>query len=352
MQPEEDLSRDPGWAILEVDPRSGEKLSQEEAAYRLNIRREAEQGLIGMDATYHSTKAAIHQPLIDEEGQVVGRHWQMDRANQVTLRIMLREGMGAEELQQAAVTIAGAAIDDMAGEVMRPLYAIANDAPNWRRADFTVSLSALLDRMGYSRDSRGVHRSKSRQRLSSTLLALHLTHIGVKQHARRRGGRSVGFIAPLLATVGYATHAGVEDLSPFEVFEQGLPETVALSIHPAWYEGVRRQDGRPGSELALVPRPQPRPPGTRSRGNARSPAADHLREYVLRCKGRLAGPGVVLERKALLEIATIRDSRASQANTTLQRALDLLRSEGVLVSYGPVPFPVTPDAQLTLRWAE
>ncbi|MDB5056611.1 MAG: hypothetical protein JWO59_83 [Chloroflexi bacterium] len=328
------------WTIVRIDPLSGELITTEEEAYRQQIREEAAQGLVGVDALYLSVQQALHQPLVGEQGTVSGDAWLLKRANRTTLRVPVPDAGDPTALEEAAITIARAAIDDFAAEVMLQLFAVANDPPNWRRAEFSIRLSDLLDRLGFKRDNRGVHRSDARRRLATTLLALHLTHVGVQRNAQRRGGRAMGFIAPLLSSVGYATQEDVSHLSPIEVFEQGLPEQVAVSINPVWYEGLRRRDGAAGADYALIPRATPRLSAGRPRRGRRSTVVDLLREYLLRCQTATGERQVTVSRQALLEIASIHDRNPRQAGRTLTKALEALRSEGVVGAFKPEPLPL------------
>lgn len=346
----EDLTGRPEWTLLRVDPRTGERLGPEAVAERELILRQAQEGLVAVDGLYSEVQRAIHQPLVGEQGQVKEDVWLLQRANSTVLRIQGRPGADAASLEDMAVTIARAAIDEFAAEVMVQLYAIANDPPNWRRPDFTIRLSDLLDRLGFTRDDRGIHQSRSRRRLTQTLLALHLTAVGVQRKAARAGGRNVGFLAPLLSAVGYATLEEVGDLSPVEVFEQGLPEEVAVSINPAWYEGVRRRDGALGTFYSLIPRATPSDRRGRPNRGRRSPATDLLREYVLRARGVAGGAPLPIARQALLEIAAIGDRNQRQASRTLQKALDALVEEGLLGTFAPRPLPHGLSDLITLHW--
>ena len=332
------------WVVGRLDPLSGELLGDEELAFRARIRAEAEQGMVGVDALYLSAKGAIHQPLVGEQGSLSGDSWLLTRANKTTLRVPVPEAGDSAALARAAVTIAGAAIDEFAAEVMLHLFAMANDPPNWRRPDFSVRLSDLLDRLGFKRDNRGVHRSDARRRLTSTLLALHLTHVGLQRSGpRRAGGRAAtGFIAPLLSAVGYATQEDVGHLSPIEVFEQGLPEQVAVVINSVWYEGVRRRDGLPGAEYALIPHLAPPEGAGRAHRGRRSPVVDLLREYLLRCRAATESPRITVSRQALLDVANIHDRNPRQAGRTLGRALDALHAGGQVRAYSPRPLPMGP----------
>ena len=238
------------------------------------------------------------------------------------------------------MTIARAAIDDFAAEVMLHLFSIANDPPHWRRPEFSIRLSDLLDCLAFRRDNRGVHRSDARRKLTRTLLALHLTHVGLQRHPQQARGRTVGFIAPLLSAVGYATQEDVSHLSPIEVFEQGLPEEVAISINPLWYEGLRHRDGSPGEDYVLIPRTAQKPAPGRPRPGQRSPVVDLLREYFLRCQSATGEQQVAVSKQALLKVANIRDRNPHQAGRTLGRALQTLTQEGMIQGFRPDPLPI------------
>jgi hypothetical protein len=343
-----------GWTILPADPLTGQLLDEAERAFRERIRAEAQEGLVGVDTLYLSAHRRIHQPLAGEQGEVSGDGWILERPNHTTLRVAYSEGLEAAALADLAVTIARAAINDFAAEVMLTLFAIANDPPNWRRPQLTISLNDLLDRLGFRRDNRGVHRSDARKKLSTTLLSLHLMHIGVQQRARRRGAQSVGFIAPLLSSIAYATHDEIGNLSPIEVFRQGLPEMVSIHINPLWYQGVRQPDGSPGAQYGLLSRADLPQRGGRTRGGSRSVAVSKLREYLLQYR-QAVGPDqthVTVARRALLEITGITNRRADQANASLTRAITSMIEEDLLAGYRPQPLPLDPLGLITLSWAE
>jgi len=338
------------WTIQPFDPKTGKSLDADEMAYRLRIRDEHEQGYVGVDALYHAAQEVIHQPLLDERGEVVDTAWVLRRANHTNVRVVVGE-MGTLQslegdltaIERAAVAVARMALGNVAADVMKALYQIANDPPNWRRPEFTLHLSDLLDKLGYSRDDRGVHRSKNRQTLSKTLLALHYAHIGVQGV---KDGENVGFVAPLLASLEYRTREPVAHLTPIEVFEQGLPEVVTVAINQKWYR-LREADGRPAIDYALVPRTELLPPGQRVRSGRRITPAMLLREHVARY--RTEGH-VQMTRAGLLTVGGIKDRNVTHATKTLSRALDTLRDEGTLTTYEPRPLPLNPNAFITLTW--
>lgn len=347
---EERALSEPADAVVRFHPESGEWVTLQEIEYRSAMETERERGLIAVDALYLEVRSALHQPLVTaEKGQVLADRWEVQRANRTVVRVPVGEESDAATMEKAAVTIAGAALGDYGAKVMELLFAISNEPPVWRRPRFTVYLSDLLDRLGYKRDERGVHYTNNRRLLAKTLLALQLTQVGVQRSARRAGGRSVGFIAPLISSLAYDTKENVRHLTPIEVFEQGLPDTVTVTITDVWYAGVRQPDGTPGADYALIPAPERARPGRR-RGGSRSPAADALRVYVERCRTEGVSDHVRLTRQDLLNHAGIKDRRSKQASVTLTRALDTLRSEGLLDRYSPEPLPTRPEDLITLHW--
>jgi len=339
------------WSIQPLDPKTGQPLTRLEAEYRIRVRAEHEQGLIAVDPLYHAAREAIHQPLLNEQGEFVDNAWELRRANSTTLRVVFgqigdvtRAEADPVTLQHLAITIARAAIGDVAADLMKILYSYANDPPQWRRPEFTVHLTDLLDRMGYARDERNVHRSANRQRLSQALLALHYAHIGIQ---REDGEEHVGFIAPLLSSLEYRTREPVAHLTPAEVFAQGLPETVTVTINRRWYR-LRDADGGPTDEYTLVPRHAPTMIGGRARKGRRQTPLHMLQGYLVTCRPHVVDGSVELTRSALLEVAGVTDRNVTNATKTLARTLDRLCAAGVLAAYSPQPLPLDPSAYITL----
>lgn len=340
-----------GGEVVRFHPESGEWVTLAEADFRGTIEAEREQGFFAVDSLYLEVRGAIHRPLVTaEKGQVYADTWEMQRGNRTVVRVPLGAESDPSLMEKAAVTIAGAALGDLGASVMELLFAISNEPPIWRRPRFTVYLSDLLDRLGYKRDERGVHYTNNRRLLAKTLLALQLTQVGVQRSATRPGGRSVGFIAPLLSSLAYDTKENVQHLSPIEVFELGLPDAVTITITDVWYAGVRQPDGTPGKDYRLLHAPE-RARQSRRRGGSRSPVVDALRTYVEQCRAQSDGRHVRLTRQALLDRAGITDRRPKQASATLTRALDALNSEGLIDSYDPNPLPTRPDDLVALHWS-
>ena len=334
------------WTVPIVDERTGGRLGQAELVYRQRIASEASRdGAYAVDNRYLSARADIHQPLLEEQGQLSQQKWELQRAR-TTLVVPIPDVDDPKAVREAAVQIAKAALGSFAGEVMFQLYAIANDPPNWRNPAFTISLSDLLDRMGYTRDSQGRHYTSSRRQISSTLLALHFTHVGLRQESKRR---QQGVIAPLLDTLAYDAGEDAAHLGMLDVFAQGLPDRVSVRIHQLWFDGLRTHDGLSGVDYTLIPR-RPASRGGRKRGGSRSSIETVLREYLVACMEDLQGQSLVLTRERVLAIAGIQTTRAHNANRTLARCLERLREQGIIAGFAPDPLPTQLDARVIIYW--
>ena len=351
--PEDVVQRlqDPSWEITSIDPRTGQLLSQQELDYRGRIRSEAARGLIAVDPLYQARHHDIHQPIIDEHGKVVDENWELRRRNKITLRISFSQignvnllEAAPARLEELAVTIAGKALGDLAAEVMRQMYMLANDPPNWRQGELTVKLTDLLDRLKYERDSRGIHRSANRRRLSQTLLALQFTQIGLQ---RETDGVSVGSLGSLISNLEYRTRESVADLSPAEVFAQGLPEDITVMLNPRWYR-LRDSDGNPLNGYALVPRTAIGTPDRRRRNARAVTPYVRLQHYLSSTEEHATRGTIMLTREALLRQAGITDQRRRQATQTLAKVLERLCAEALLQSYAPKPLPIEPTDYVTL----
>lgn len=343
------------WRLRPVDELTGEVLTPDEAAYRAVVRSDHEQGVIAIDATYYAQQDRIHEPLRREHGSLSpAQEWELTRPNSTTLRIPLREigdptrlpdgpdAVGA--MEGIAVRFAHALCGPRAARVMHVLYAIANEPPNWRRPRITISLAELADRMGYARDERGVQRDYGRKELSRILLALHYTHVGLQRTA---DGASRGVLAPLLSRLEYSTREDVADLSPQQVFEQGLPDQVTVTI--GWFDSLRDADGRPAHSYVRT-----LPPGweaARGRSNRTGVSTvDNIRQHVAHYRKNARADSVELTRAVLLEQAGITNRNVTNANKSLRRALDALVAEATLRAYAPVPLPLRPTALISLHW--
>jgi hypothetical protein len=337
-------------AVGDIDTITGQPLSEVEVEFRLKmIQQEGE--FIAVDTEYAAFRAAIHQPLGEDEfGQVDDEGWRLERPVTALQLPLLPDDRSADS-QETVVQLIKHFVGEFPAKVMHLLFEIANDPPFFRRPDIRVSINDVLDRLGYTRDARGVHYSANRKKLTQTLLALYLTQVELR---RTRGKSTDGYQAPLLASLGFSTNEDVRNMPFREVFAQGLADVVPLTINPVWYRGVRGTDNRPGTHYQLLPRAT-RELGPRRRGAPRGQiqirsgrSVDNLRVYVQRCQASTQARLVEIALPSLLQEAGITNRNSSQAVITLRRALDKLVSEGVLTAHRQIQRGAT--AVMELRW--
>jgi hypothetical protein len=337
-------------AVGDIDLLTGQPLSADEVEFRQLIQQENE--FIALDAEYAAYRAAIHQPLaIDEMPQSDAQGWTVQRPV-TSLQLPFPTFERELSSQESVVQLLRHMVGEFPAKIMHLLFEIANDPPFYRRPDITISINDVLDRLGYTRDGRGIHYSVNRKRLTLTLHALYLTDVEVYQ---RRGKTTKAFSAPLLSVLGFtSSNDNVRQMPIPEVFARGLPDVVQLSINAIWYRGVRDAEGRPGTNYQLLPRtsvelPARRRGGHRGRGSVRTGrSVDNLRVFVQRCQVSSQAHHAEIALASLLQEAGITNKNASQATTTLRRALDKLVSEAVLTSHRLVQRGAT--AVVELRW--
>jgi hypothetical protein len=326
--------------VGDIDVLTGQPLSELEVEF------------IALDAEYAAYRAAIHQPLGDDElPHTDETGWTLQRPSSA-LQLPLLPVDRDQRSQEGVVELLRHFVGEFPAHVMHLLFEVANDPPFYRRPDITVSINTLLDRMGYTRDSRGIHYSVNRRRLTRTLQALHLTNVELYQ---RRGKTTKAFSAPLLSALGFTSaNEEVRKMPLREVFQRGLPDVIQLSINSFWYKGVRDGDGRPGTHYQLLPRATIERAGRRHGLAQGRPAVrtgrsvDNLRLYVQRCQISTQSRLVAIAFASLLQEAGITNRNTSQAAVTLRRALDKLVQEGVLASHRQVQRGAT--AVMELRW--
>jgi len=360
---EGDTPRDsiPVRADIVIDPSTGEILSPEEASYQARIADERDHGLVALDVSYAAHAEAIHEPLDRrrERGTADEDAWRVPRANHTRLevpfadlqRLATTDDGDLAAIQQFALHVARNALGEPAAGVMKLLYVYANDAGHQPRV--TIQLGALMDALGYQRDSRGSHYTTGRRKVSQILLALQVTRVGLSVD---RDGRQVGILASLISALEYDMSrrkgpAPDGPLSAEDAFARGLPETITVTINPAWY-GLRDAMGKPTGAYALVERARllPGAPGdtTGGTGTRRASAVEALRHYIATVGTHIPHDQLVLARHALLERAHITDRNRTNATRTLTRALDRLLAEGAITGYRPSPLPLDQDALITI----
>jgi|GEM_PF-1538939 len=341
------------WQVQEIDPLTGAALEPSEIAYRQTIAEQHRRGLIAVDPVYDYIRAEMHKPIAGRGEIVDDAAWVLKRNNRITLRIPFNEigDLGAianlADLDRLGVEIAHKALGAAAADVMDVLYTWANDPPHWRSPVLRISMNKLLDTLSYKHDRRGVHYSNNRRLVAQTLLALQFTQFALQQ---QRGRTRVGTIATLISSLTYETSEPVGDLTPFEVWAQGLPETLTITLNREWYR-TRDADGLPQPGYNKLIR-RPLLPNARSRTGRRSPVRAAIEDYLAFARDRAlhleTHDELVLTRKALLTTAAISDTDRYNQTRTLGRNLDSLCADGVLTHYLPRPLPMDDNDLITL----
>lgn len=346
----DDASKGEGTPVSpEIDVVTGEVLSADEAAYQQRVARERAAGMVAIDVTYAAHAEAIHEPLDrrSERGVVDAGAWRVPRRNQTRLEIdvadlghLAAQDGNTQAVQELAVRVARHALGEPAATLMALLYVYANDAG--RRPRVTITLSKVLDELGYQRDKRGIHYTDSRRAVSRALLALQVTRVGLSLDRQRR---SLGIIAPLIAALEYDMPRQDAHMSAEDAFDRGLPDEIAVTINGVWY-GLRDESGQPTGAYALVERARLLP--TASTGGRRVTAAGALSAYLADMRAQSPRASISLERQALLAKAHITDRNRANSTRTLARALDRLVEQGTLRGYAPQPLPLHATDVITL----
>ena len=190
----------------------------------------------------------------------------------------------------------------------------------------------MLDRLGLTRDRRGVHYSRNRETLRNVLNAAHNLEI-VGEYTTWEGGVKVrkAMRKTVLSLIGATFDDGENSgLSTEELFQRGLPKTMQVRLN--FYEGVRRPDGRLGNQYVLMPRlVEPK------KLSKASHSATHelLRSYLLfrYRQTRMKSHTLTVTRQTALEKANITNKNPRQATLTLRKALDKLVANGTIEGY-------------------
>ena len=227
-------------------------------------------------------------------------------------------------------------------QVIQALYEIANDPPNWRQPLITVETNALLDRVGFKRDARGIHYSRNRERLRDILNAAHALEV-VGEYREIQGGRTVrrAIRQTVISLIG-ADFDGDEskELGTDQLFQRGLP--IRMRIRLNFYEGVRRPDGQLGTHYVLMPRLGK--PGEDHLSHTGSKAEMLKFAIVLHYRQRRTPDrSVHLTRAEALREAQITSRHTTKATQALTRALTQLVTTNFLEDFEPVPLPTAGD---------
>lgn len=284
--------------------------------------------LVAVDKVYASKATEIHSPpeAWDFQVGVVSA-----QKRTVALQMRLQTELPQQTIDNI-IDLIRPFLGAYGARVVRLLYKIANDPPYWRNPLITVETNDVLDRLGLTRDKRGVHYSRNRETLRNVLNAAHGLEI-VGEYTTWEGGAKVrkAMRKTVLSLIGATFDDGENSgISTEELFQRGITKTMQVRLN--FYEGVRRPDGRLGNQYVLMPRlaePKKLPKATHS--------ATHelLRSYLLfrYRQTRMKSHTLTVTRQTAMEKANITNSNPRQATLTLRKALDRLVALNEIEAY-------------------
>jgi hypothetical protein len=286
--------------------------------------------LVAVDKVYAAKATEIHSPPASWDFQV-GVVSAQKRT--VALQMKLPTDLPQQTIDNI-IDLIRPFLGAYGARVVHLLYEIANDPPYWRNPLITVETNDILDRLGLTRDRRGVHYSRNRETLRNVLNTAHGLEI-VGEYTTWEGGVKVrkAMRKTVLSLIGATFDDGeAGGLSTEDLFQRGLPKEMQIRLN--FYEGVRRTDGRLGNQYVLMPRlaePKKLPKA--------SHAATHelLRAYLLfrYRQTRMKNHTLTVTRQTAMEKANITNKNPRQATLTLRKALDKLVANGTLECYSP-----------------
>lgn len=284
--------------------------------------------LVAVDKVYAAKATEIHSPPAAWDFQV-GVVTAQKRT--VALQMKLPSELPQQTIDNI-IDLIRPFLGAYGARVVHLLYEIANDPPYWRNPLITVETNDILDRLGLTRDKRGVHYSRNRETLRNVLNTAHGLEI-VGEYTTWEGGVKVrkAMRKTVLSLIGATFDDGESSgLSTEELFQRGLPK--AMQVRLNFYEGVRRPDGRLGNQYVLMPRlVEPK------KLSKASHSATHelLRSYLLfrYRQTRMKSHTLTVTRQTALEKANITNKNPRQATLTLRKALDKLVANGTLEGY-------------------
>lgn len=315
------------------------------------ISREA---LVAVDKLYVVKAPEIHSPTEKPSIKLGVANGQKQNASVEKQTISFEMEVSLASAEMSADAIIDNIIDlirpfvgPFGARVVRSLYEIANDAPYWRNPMITVETNDLLDRLGFKRSGL-YHQNNNRTRLRDVLNIAHGLEI-VGEYPAWENGKPVrkAFQRPVLSMIG-ATFDPTEskDLSTSELFQRGLPKTIQIRLN--FYDGVRRPDGRLGSQYVLMPHLASSAAALPSAYRSRT--EERLRAYLLLRyrQDNMESKSLTITRGIALERAGITNKNVTRATQTLKRALDKLVEEGTVEQYSPIPLESRESFTITL----
>lgn len=284
--------------------------------------------LVAVDKVYAAKATEIHSPPAAWDFQV-GVVTAQKRT--VALQMKLPSELPQQTIDNI-IDLIRPFLGAYGARVVHLLYEIANDPPYWRNPLITVETNDILDRLGLTRDKRGVHYSRNRETLRNVLNTAHGLEI-VGEYTTWEGGVKVrkAMRKTVLSLIGATFDDGENSgLSTEELFQRGLPKTMQVRLN--FYEGVRRPDGRLGNQYVLMPRlVEPK------KLSKASHSATHelLRSYLLfrYRQTRMKSHTLTVTRQTAMEKANITNKNPRQATLTLRKALDKLVANGTIEGY-------------------
>ncbi|MBA3826220.1 MAG: hypothetical protein H0X24_20260 [Ktedonobacterales bacterium] len=328
----------------------------DEAAFRRRIIAEAHDGQIALDGLYLRVGSQAHVGHVPE-GQLIDRSRWIARHHDLTWEIPLdalpvreqlereaekqhipMEAISDQLLQTTVIDVAERLVGAYAARVMHGLYQAANDC--WRTPIFRLDLNAFLTLMGLKPDKLGYHRGEARAELRDTLQALQAVNLMWEGEIFEGGERIFRQIQRPLINILATDYRERENPGK----ERRRPSHVIIAL--GWYQGVRRPDGRPGTDYIRIQRLRP------GLGNAAHHRTDDAlgRRLLMIARYRLtelerrkvtldAGDtiGVTLTRKVALERAGITTTNVTWQRKTLEKALQKLMLTGIVVAFDPIP---------------
>jgi hypothetical protein len=284
--------------------------------------------LVAVDKVYAAKATEIHSPPAAWDFQV-GVVTAQKRT--VALQMKLPSELPQQTIDNI-IDLIRPFLGAYGARVVHLLYEIANDPPYWRNPLITVETNDVLDRLGLTRDKRGVHYSRNRETLRNVLNTAHGLEI-VGEYTTWEGGVKVrkAMRKSVLSLIGATFDDGESNgLTTEELFQRGLPKEMQIRLN--FYEGVRRPDGRLGNQYVLMPRlVEPKKLAKASH----SATHELLRAYLLfrYRQTRMKSHTLVVTRQTAMEKANITNKNPRQATLTLRKALDKLVANGTLEGY-------------------
>jgi hypothetical protein len=284
--------------------------------------------LVAVDKVYAAKATEIHSPPAAWDFQV-GVVTAQKRT--VALQMKLQAELPQQTIDNI-IDLIRPFLGAYGARVVHLLYEVANDPPYWRNPLITVETNDILDRLGLTRDKRGVHYSRNRETLRNVLNAAHGLEI-VGEYTTWEGGAKVrkAMRKSVLSLIGATFDDGENSgISTEELFQRGLPKEMQIRLN--FYEGVRRPDGRLGNQYVLMPRlVEPR------KLSKASHSATHelLRAYLLfrYRQTRMRSHTLTVTRQTALEKANITNKNPRQGTLTLRKALEKLVANGTIEGF-------------------